>query len=243
MNEQREPAFWPWLITLGGSFGGVIYFLTQDDKMTAAALTTVIVSALIGYGLKASRLLSLLFGLSVASLVAPLLAPFCESTLAAWLVTSDFTRRLLSFAVPGLAIAAVVSFALRRLLVKCRSEQPWVSTFDRVSGFVIGAVQGAALSLLVIAGLLVLDPLARQRQQADTQLRDHKMARVWAEKIVNYAALTRESAIGPLVAEYNPFDYLQPLKEFRHELDALTETVSRQPSKSELAVEAHYSAR
>jgi hypothetical protein len=145
--------------------------------------------------------------------------------------------------VVGVVLASAITVALRRLVVKHFSERSSLELFNRWAGLGIGAGQGAILCALVLGGLLVLEPIAKCRIAADVQGRDHKIARVLAVRVVEYAGQTRDSAIGPSVAQYNLFRRWSPLKRLCDDLRVLRHPLTRTSSKTERAIDAHFSAR
>lgn len=240
MNENREPAFWPWCISLVSCCGIVGYFVAHGDHITAFAVIALVLSALSGYCMMASRLLCWHAGLVAAGLLGSILIQFCRPALTAGLGTSGFA---LSVIVSGMIVALATTAALRRLIVRFFSAGPSLEAVNRWAGFGIGAGQGAILCGLVLGGLLVLEPIAKDRLFNDDHARDNKIPQVLAAKVVEYAGKTSESAIGPTVAHYNPFRLLPPLEELRNDLRDLRNPLTRAPSKSERTVDLHFSAR
>lgn len=240
MNENRKPASWPWFISVGGCFAVAGYFLANADQVTAATVIALTLSALTGYSMRASRVFCVDCGLVAALLLTGLLGLFCRPTLTAWLGTSGSVLLVL---LAGGAVAFAVTVALRRFMAEHCPERPSWQAVNRWAGLVLGAGQGAILCGLVLGGLLILEPIARQRLAADTQGRDNKIAKVLTEGVLNYAEQTRDSAIGPSVAEYNLFRHWSPLERLGGELRLLRDPLTRSPSETERAVEEHFWAR
>lgn len=240
MDKNREPAFWRWFFLLGGCCGVVGYCLSQDDHVAAVTVIVLALSTLGGYCMMASRLLCLHCGLVAATVVTSILGLYGHPTLVAWFGMSGFVLSLIG---TGLVVLLATTMALRRLVVKCFSERPSLEPVNRWAGFGIGAGQGAILCMLVLGGLLVLEPLALERRAADVQLRDHKFVRVLATKVIDYAGKTRESAIGPQVAQYNPFHHWSPLKDLRNDLQDLDNPLTGATTKSQRMIDRHLSSR
>ena len=240
MHENREPAFWPWFILLISCCATVGYFVARGDHITAFALIAFVLSALSGYCMRASRLLCWYAGFAVSAVLTSFVLQNCRPTLTAWLGTSGFVLSVIVTAVSSVLITAV---ALRQLIVRFCSGRPLLEAFNRWFGCVIGAVQGIILCGLVLGGLLVLEPIAKHRLLYDAEARDSKIPQVLSTKVVVYARLTSRSAIGPTVAQYNPFQLLPPLAELRKDLLGLGHPLTSRPSKSERALREHFSAR
>ncbi len=240
VNETREPAFWPWFISLGSVSGGVGYAVSRGEHVSAITLIGLTLSALSGYCLTASRLARLYCGLAVAVLLTSTLGLVFRPTLVAWLGTSGW---LLCMAFAATVVTVATARVLRRLIVKRFAERPTWQSFNQWAGLGIGIGQGAVLSMLVLGGLLVLEPIAIDRLGSAAAEDDHRLARAVATKVVEYAGQTQESAIGPAVAKYNPFRHWSPLKELGHDLGELRKPWTRAPSKSERTIDEHLSVR
>lgn len=240
VNESREPAFWPWFISLGSVSGVVGYFASQGEHVIAAALIGTTLSALSGYCLTASRLARWYCGLAVAVPLTLTLGLFFRPTLVAWLGTSGW---VLSLVVTAMAVTLATARALRWLIVNRFAARPSWQPFNQWAGFGIGAGQGVVLSMLVLGGLLVLEPMAIDRLGSAAAADDHRLARVVAAKVVEYAGQTKASAIGPAVATSNPFQHWSPLKEWCRDLSEVRNPWTRAPSKSERTIDEHLSAR
>ena len=240
MNENREPASWPWFISLAGCCTVAGYFWAHADYVTALTVIALSLSALAGYSMMASRLLCLDCGLVAAALLTALLGLFCRPTLTAWFGTSG---SVLIVMVAAVVVAFAVTMALRRLIVEHCPERPSLEALNRCAGLGIGAGQGAVLCALVLGGLLVLEPIAKDRMAADVQGQDHKIARVLTAKVLEYAEQTRQSAIGPSVAEYNLFRQWSPLEQLSDDLRVLRHPLTRTPSQTERAIDEQFSAR
>jgi hypothetical protein len=240
MNDSREPAFWPWCISLLGCVGVVGYFISHEDHITAFAVIALVLSALSGYCMMASRLLCWYAGFVVAALLTSIVIQSCRPALTAWMGTSGF---VLSVIVTGIIATFGTAVALRQLIVRFFSARRSLEVLNRWAGFAIGASQGAILCGLVLGGLLVLEPIAKERLFYAARSRDHKAPQVIATKVVAYARQTRESAIGPTVAQYNPFRILPSLQELRDDLLDLCRPLTRTRFNSERTVDEHYSAR
>ncbi len=237
MNDNRDEPFWPWLLSGVGCLAVSGYFWKEGDGVTAVAVIVLTLSTMTGYNMKASRLFCLDCGLAAAALLV-FLTSFFRATLTAWLGTSG------SVAIVSLAsvfVAFKVTAALLRYIAEHGDRRQSLEAVNRWAGLGLGASQGAILCALVLGGLLVLEPIARQRLAAAG--RDNKIAKVITERVVDYAGKTRASAIGPTVAKYNPFRHCSPLKQATGDVQFLRKPWTRAPSRTERAVQEHFSAR
>ncbi len=93
--------------------------------------------------------------------------------------------------------------------------------------------------MLVLGGLLIIEPIAAERLARDVHSRDNKIAHVLATKVTEYAEQTGESAIGRAASHYDLFRLLPSAAELRNGLDDLRNPLTRTPSKSEQTIKEH----
>lgn len=240
MDKQPEPAFWPWLISLGGGAALVGYFAYLQDHITAIVCITIGLSAMAGYSLMASRIVCLNSGLILAGAATWALVWLGLPTMLAWLGTSG---TVLLLGLTGAILTAGATLKLRRLVAEHTVARPKLDWCNRWLGFGLGAVQGACLCGLVLAGFLVFEPIAADRVAADGHARDHKIAHIIATNLIDYAGKTRTSSIGTTVARHGLMRHIEPLHRYRDQLRDFANPLTREPSAGERAAEDQFTSR
>lgn len=235
--NERKSKVWPWFLIMFSCGSGIGYFVVLEDHVTAIALTAIVVSALCGYWMKASRLVLFYCGLAVACLTVPHLSPYVEPRLAEWFGMSALASHLVSMISIGFLIAIAIAWLGHRIGKKILPERRSLESVNRLSGFAIGGIQGAMLVLVVAAGLLVIEPFAKKRLAADVEGNDHKVARVVSKRVIDFSGRIRASAIGPITAKYDPFQHIPEFKQFESQLNALAIPLTKPASKSETAID------
>jgi hypothetical protein len=112
-------------------------------------------------------------------------------------------NRFLSIGVVGLVITFAVSSLVILLLGRLLRKRPRLDSLNRWLGFSVGAVEGLAAMVFFLGGLLIVEPMERER----AELRDPAdvRGRMLSKFILVTAEATRESRIGPVLETYNPF--------------------------------------
>ncbi|NND97155.1 MAG: hypothetical protein HKN47_07495 [Pirellulaceae bacterium] len=82
-------------------------------------------------------------------------------------------------------------------------QRPRLARLNAWLGFGTGAVQGVASVLLMLGGLLIIEPYEIQR--ASASVNRTARAQMVSGYILKVTEQTRQSALGPLIEQYNPF--------------------------------------
>ena len=203
-------------LMVGLGIGVTGYFIYEGDRVAAIALTIVLLSALFGHWIKGSRLIGLTCGLVAAVALAPPLIESCEQTFADWFGTSGLINQILSTSVIGGLILLAVAKILHFFLIRHLLDRASPDTFNRRIGFVIGACEGVILCMFLIGGVMNLEPRAKQRLMSGSNASDNLVVRRLCGHVVEYAAMTRASAVGRLIADFEFFEefaLLEPLRD------------------------------
>ncbi len=197
------------LLFLSLFYGSAIFFLVQADYVLAASLMIAGAASFAGYRAGTVYIVGSLVGFAVAIAVAPRLGISQEYRFEQWFGTTGLTNRLLSIGTVGILVsffASMVIFVVGGLFL---ANRPRLDAINRWLGFVMGGVQGAFAVLLFLGGLLILEPIEKQR--ADTRdpldLRGQFVSK-WILKISDGVHASR---IGPFVVDYNPFTRIPQL--------------------------------
>ena len=124
------------------------------------------------------------------------------------------TNRIACIGAVGLGVmfgVALLAANLSRMI--CRNR-PMLQQLNRMAGFAFGGAQGALVTLLLLGGILVVEPMAKlrvARRDADTTF-----ARTVAKRVIDVATMTRQSCLGSLIHTYNPFGRVPQLKRVIH---------------------------
>ncbi|MDA1051114.1 MAG: CvpA family protein [Planctomycetota bacterium] len=198
-----------WMPIVGLFTAAISYFWMQEDHVAAAVLAAVMVAGFSGFRMGAAKLTGFLSGAVAAIAYAPSWGKLCEPKIVEFLGTTGLTSRIVSIGAIGIGItcaAMIVMAIVARVLL---DDRPRLEAMNRRFGFLLGAVQGTGIVLLLLGGLLTVEPMAKERVASRTV--DSTFALAVSERIVKVAEQTRGSQFGPLVVAYNPFQYLPQL--------------------------------
>ena len=219
-NTDRS-GFPKWLLVAGMLAGVGVYFWMTGDQLTATLIGAMLMTGLSGYRLGALKLVGLLGGAAAAIAFAPGIGKQLESQMAEWLGTSGLMNRVASIGLVGIAItlAAVLLVALlsRRLF----SERPRLAAWNRWLGFGLGGMQGAVVILILISGLLIVEPMAQNRAVARDD--NDEFGQAVAQQVSRISERTRASKLGPAIAAYNPFDHVPQLSQVQRGVRAVSD--------------------
>jgi uncharacterized membrane protein required for colicin V production len=201
-----------WLLFLG-SVGAIIGFCwSEQDYVAASTLAAVTLAGLWGYHLGAMRLVGYFSSLAVAYAFAGPLGHMVSPQIMKSFDTSPGATRLISVASLSIGLflvaSATVTFVSRRLL----RDRPRLENANRLLGFGFGGLQGIAAMLVLLNGIGIAEPFASERMNSTTKGNREAVSKVVSQRILDIANSTRQSAIGPLVSTYNPFEKLPQLK-------------------------------
>ena len=196
-------------VVMLAAVGGVGYFGSVGDYVTAVVISVTAIGALLGFWKGALGFLALgaamaggyYFARPVDQLVGPCLGA----------VIGD--RSWLSPAIQ-LGLSGVIAGALTQLIVlvvgrSILSRNEVLSDFNRTVGIGLGSVQSFAAAAFLLCGLLVIEPLVQPagQQAAGSQ------SQVVAGTVASLAERTRKSALHPLLVQYDPFQRFPQLKQ------------------------------
>jgi uncharacterized membrane protein required for colicin V production len=213
-----------WVPTIGLFTAAISYFWMQEDYVTSTVVGAVMVAGFSGYRMGAAKFVGLFGGVAAAIAYAPTWGKMCEPKVAELLGSAGLMSRVVSIGAIGMGItlaAVIVVKILARVLLE---DRPRLEAMNRWSGFLLGGVQGTGLMLLLLGGMLMVEPMAKER--VATSVPGGAFARAVSERIVKVAEQTRESRVGPLVIEYNPFQRVPQLNRMQESMK-----LARDPQK------------
>jgi uncharacterized membrane protein required for colicin V production len=191
-------------------FGGTAYVFYQKlDYVGMLGTAAIALACFSGFRLGASRITATLLGFAAAVAFAPGLGLTQEHRFTEWFGTTGLTNRFLSIGAIGLLLAltvTVISVLIMNRVMKHRPRLVWSNCW---LGFLIGGAEGAVAILLLLGGILIMQPVEQQR----ADLRDPSDVRGLAvsNAILTVAQKTQASPIGPVVEKYNPFTRIPQL--------------------------------
>lgn len=240
MNSQppSEPltgprsAAMPWIWRLFWTLaflGPAGYSIGQGDYVMSAVFVVAWVAASGGYRVGAVRIAAAIGGLAAAIAYAPLLGIQHEWRLTEWFGTTGLLNRLLAIAATGILISLAVILASRMIAEPWLRRHPHWDRSNRWLGFGIGTAEGLLALLLLLGGVLVLEPTVRERS-GDSGSASANLPDGWNERlsawILATAEHTRRSSVGPLVERFNPlarYPALNKVEEIRQSVVVLSD--------------------
>jgi hypothetical protein len=82
-------------------------------------------------------------------------------------------------------------------------------------------VQGALVLLILVGGVLVVEPMSKKRVVARDD--NGPFGRAVAQHVVNIAKQTRESRLGPAIIANNPFEQIPPLARMQRKVRVVSD--------------------
>ena len=208
-ERRRVPR---WLLVLGACGCGITYFWAHADHVTATALVAVTIAGFSGYRMGAAKLIAFFGGLALALIYAPTFGQQLEPKFAEWFGTEGFANRMLSMGAAGIGILMAFALMVRLLTRRLLEERPLLQGLNQWGGFSFGVVQGAGVVLLMLGGLLIVEPMVKNRLYSGRGSGSSKMQKAVGRRLMEIAEQTRQSAVAPWVLAYNPFEQVPQLE-------------------------------
>jgi len=197
------------LIGVAVGFGNIV-----GDWVSAGFLFLVIFMAYIGYwsgGVKiASSVLSLLAAIRFAPTFSPYVAEWCDELVA----IPDAFREPISLVGAGILTALVVVITLRVTASFVFQSKPGWKHVNRWFGLAAGLVQGVVIGAIILLGIGMLEPIAKQQLASRGRAKVGGFVQQWPGKVVAFSKTIKESTIGKAV---------EPMQDrFRGKLDKMS---------------------
>lgn len=246
-NNHNGSGVSAWLILLGLLGSATAYFCSQDDYLAATTLVAITIAGFSGYRVGALKLVGFIGGVAIAIAYAPVLGRQLEPQFAEWLGTAGLTNRALSIGVVGLGITIMATIVFAIISRHLFDERPRLDACNRWFGFGIGAVQGMLVVLIIVGGLLVLEPTVKKRVAA-RESNPNKFSLAVAERVLDVTKQTRSSAFGEAVIANNPFEQVPQLAKVQRSVrvvsdpDQLNQLMQRPSQKQHELSPTIYSA-
>jgi hypothetical protein len=206
----RMPTWWFFslcLIAVAGAF----WFFRQGDPVLAVAVPLIAISGWLGFrlGLAGMLISAVAFGLAIYFAVP--LGMRLEDSLAQNLGTTGLQSRVVAVLIAAVSISMIASLLMHLVtgaVLRKRRKLRWT---NQLTGFGIGLISGSAGVFLFLAGMISIQTWQRVDDGFVAEDSENSVAR----DIDAVASKTRQSAIGPLVRDHNPFEQNRALAELR----------------------------
>lgn len=201
------------------------YFWAEGDGLTAALVGLVAVTGLAGYWLGGAVIVAFLGALLTGGLFATKLSELFEPMVGDFFGTSGMLNRILATCIGGVTLGILAMLVFEIVWNRLLGKRGYQGAFNQSFGLLLGAIQGAVLSMMIVGGAIVAEPYARHaaRRTEFKMVRDVMEQRT-AASIVKIGEASRISPMGPFIHRFNPFDRVPRLRRLREV------PVSRSPS-------------
>ena len=206
-----------WFLAVAAGSGAVAYGVYLNDYVIAATAAVALLSALTGFRMGLTRVGASLAAFTAAFMFAPQLGVTYESHFSQWFGTTGLLNRCVAVGTVGIVIflvAALFMSAVASRILRSRPRLAWINSW---LGFGTGAAQGALIVLIVLGGLLVVEPMQLQLANQDagpSANQRPETAKKMTEAILLVTDHTHSSKLGSTIEKYNPFEHFEPLKKF-----------------------------
>lgn len=206
LPRMGKPMFLFWCLL----FGGVGYFFfDKHDYVGMAGTAAIAIACFSGFHMGASRIAASLIAIAAAVALAPQLGVSQEHHFSEWFGTTGLANRFLSVGVIGLLIMLVASVIAVIITNRFMKNRPRLAMSNCWLGFMIGGAEGAIAILLLLGGILIIEPLETER--AHLRGKDDVRGQAVGNAITTVAFKTRASQLGPVIDKYNPFTRIPQL--------------------------------
>jgi uncharacterized membrane protein required for colicin V production len=199
------PIVWVFLLTLGGGWSWRA--LQTGDVVLATAIGLLLLVAIHGYLAGFARRAASTISFIAAIALGPVLGTQLEPIFADRLGISGLVSRVACVGTAGILLLVLGTIVLNSVCHRILKRRPRLTAWNRWLGSGISTIQGIAVLLLLLAGVQIIEP-NMQRMGAD----ERPGSKYLKQTVRQIAKRTRESALGPLVEKYDPFERIPKLK-------------------------------
>ena len=172
----------------------------QQDYVFAGLLIIVSAGCLSGFKVGAARTLATVAGIMLAVWFTPQFSGDLEQKLTEWISTTGLTNRLLSNGLISISIVLATVLVVGLITGGIFKRRPGLNSLNRWTGFVMGGAEAGVGLLVLIGGLIVVQPMLPTSSYSEAPLQ-HAIT----TNVANLIEHTEQSYIGPVVEKYNPF--------------------------------------
>lgn len=185
-----------------GTLAAAVLLYRRGDTVAAITIMTISLFGWIGFRMGLGRIIATVLALVAAISLAPSLGTRFETQFSSQFGTTGLTNRFVCIAAIGVLISMVVTIVVTILSNRLLAKRGKLRLANSFVGFAIGLTEGVVIVWLVLGGLLSM-----QMWQRGIDIDDNRVA----QSVDNMAAATRQSVLGPIVRDNNPFEKIEPL--------------------------------
>ncbi len=202
--QQAATMAWKWRLFFLTLFSGpAIYFATQGDYVLSAIVAAAGLSSFSGFRIGAAAMITSVAAIAVAVSYAPSIGYQHEWRFTQWFGTTGLMNRILCIGVVGLLITLGTSMLVMVVTGKLFLGRPNLNLKNKWLGFMIGGVEGVVATVVLLGGVLILEPMEQAR--IDKNIAQTERGKTISEFVLKIAGFTHASEIGPTIEQYNPF--------------------------------------
>ena len=187
-----------------GTLAAAVLLYRRGDPVAALTVVTVSLCGWSGFKMGLCRISATVMALIAAVAFAPSLGMRFEGRFSEQFGTTGLTNRFLCVAAIGVVISLVVTILVTMIASHFLSQRRKLRWFNRFIGFAVGLVEGVLIAMLVLGALLSV-----QKWQRGVDIENNNTAKA----VDQWASNTRQSAVGPFVRDYNPFERIEMLSQ------------------------------
>lgn len=201
-----------WLLLLG-TLGAIVGFSASErDYVSATILAATALAGSWGYYVGALRLIGCLGSLLFAYCCGPTVGCWIAQVITRQLEISPVLTPWLALAVGGGVVWVLAQVVVRAVCRHWLAERPHMESANRMLGFAVGGAQGTAFMVLLLGGILVAEPHARQRLATAAPNHGDTFARSVAQRVSEITDQIQRSVLGSYVVRWNPMAKVRQLQ-------------------------------
>lgn len=185
-------------------FACTVAALVFGNPATRLFVPFVALAALNGYRVGGLKVVAAVLGLVIGAVLALPAGRACEGLVGRGLGLTGLTNRLASIVVAGILLAILAAFLLDLLIGRRLRRKPAVARLDKWVGSGLGMAQGVLIALVLLWGILTLEPVANARIAMASDGANAGQADPTASRIVSLARVIRASTVGRIADAANP---------------------------------------
>ena len=186
-----------------------VIFAWNQDYVTAVVLVLMGNGCLLGFKVGAIRRLATVAGIFAAVWFTPKFSGDLEPKLTEWFSTTGLTNHLLSMGLIGISIVVVTVLLVGLISSVILKRRHGLNSLNRWTGFLMGGAEAGVGVLLVLGGLIVIQPMLPASSDSEAPVQN-----AITSGVAKLIERTESSYVGPVVEKYNPFVKFPQLNRF-----------------------------
>jgi len=210
VSHPQERSYGLEIVVLLVFFPVLLWAMTSRDYVLAVSWCCVVFCGFNGMRSGASGMIGTIAAMAIAVALAPSIGMRYEGEVTKWLGTGGLANRILSISLVGIAVTIGLSLIAKQISRQWILKSPNFAYLNRLSGSILGFLQGGAAVLLFLGGLVTIEAMQRSNVQGTHQTNSESRGSL----LVNLVQQTRASRLGPWVEKYNPYERIPQLNRF-----------------------------